>query len=190
MTRNLTVVPGSLRDLASRNGASLAESFLSADVIILIDVSGSMAACDARGGQQRYQVACDELAQLQAKIPGKIAVVAFSDDVLFIPCGTPPFLSGGTALEKALQFVQVADGCVDFIVISDGIPNNMEGALSLARTFTSKISTVYVGPETSDLGVDFLRRLAQAAGGRYTVAEKANELAGAVETLMLAERAS
>jgi len=180
-----SIVPGSLGAMAQRDGISIAESFLSADVIVIVDVSGSMATRDSRGGQQRYEVACQELERLQRDLPGRIAVVAFSSSVQFVPGGQPPFLGGGTDLAGALRFVQVADGCVRFVVISDGYPDEPERALALASQFRSQIDVVYVGPESDRIGREFLEMLARAAGGRYVVADRAAELAERVETLML-----
>ncbi len=186
MSGQTTLVPGSIGAIAQRDGISLAESFLSADVIAIVDVSGSMAMTDSRGNRERYAVACEELRTLQANLPGKIAVVAFSEQAVFSPSGVPIFQGAGTDLEQALRFVQVADGTVRFIVISDGQPNDPARALALAHTFTSKIDTVFVGPETDFGGAHFLQQLAKAAGGRYVLAEKAVELADKVEKLMLA----
>jgi Mg-chelatase subunit ChlD len=168
-------MPGSLQAIAQRDGMSLAESFISADAIILVDVSGSMAGTP-------YQQACDELRKLQADLPGKVAVIAFSDRPAFAPSGVPHFSSGGTDLARALAFVHVADGCdMRFIVISDGYPNDAEAALAQARKFTSRIDTVFIGAE-GDAGADFLRQLAAASGGQYSknnvtdVAERAKTL--------------
>lgn len=189
MNRSLAAIPGSLKDLATRQHISLAESFLSADVIVIIDVSGSMGGYDARGGQQRYQVACEELTRLQAELPGKVAVIAFSGDVLFVPGGVPPFLGGGTDLAAALEFVRVADGTVRFVVISDGQPNDGPRALSIARTLTSRIDCIFVGSPNDTAAQAFLRELAQH-GGRSFVAEFAGHLAEKIETLLVSERAS
>ena len=181
---SIAVVAGSLSDVAMRDNVSVAESFLSADVIVLVDVSGSMGACDARGGQQRYSAACAELAKLQRTLPGKIAVVAFSSAPQFVPGGVPFFIGGGTDLAAALRFVQPADGCVDYIVISDGVPDDEAEALSVASRFTSKISTCYIGPEYDTSAMEFLRHLATASRGQ-SVRGDATQLAESVEKLML-----
>ena len=180
------IVKGSLAAVAESTGQSIAISFLSADVIVLVDVSGSMGMTDSRGGQQRYSVACSELAKLQASTPGRIAVVAFSTWPTFAPSAVPPYSGGGTDLAAALTFVHPADGTVQFIVISDGEPNDEAKALAIAASFTSKISTVYVGPEDELSGARFLKKLAKASGGKFVVADRAQELAAAVSTLMLA----
>jgi len=179
------LVPGSIGALAQQQNVSIAESFLSADVIILVDVSGSMHAADSRGGRRRYDVAVEELTLLQRDMPGKVAVIAFSNDTQFVPGGVPPFLSGGTDLARALEFVKVADGCVKFVVISDGWPDDSERCIQIASTFRSQISTVYVGPKGDRRGAEFLERLARVHGGQFLVADRAVQLAERVEHLML-----
>ena len=185
-TDALMTVPGSLADTAARQGTSLAESFVSAEAVILVDTSGSMSARDSRGGQRRYDVALEELAALQAAIPGKVAVIAFSDTQLFVPGGQPPFLSGGTDLTGALKFAKVADvPGMRFIVVSDGMPDNQITALAVAGTFTNKIDTVYVGPERDTYARDFLARLSATKGGQTITADRVVELADKVERLLL-----
>jgi Mg-chelatase subunit ChlD len=179
------IVPGSLAAVANQQNQSLAESFLSADAIVLIDVSGSMTACDVPGeGTEplsRYDAACHELSRLQASIPGRIAVVAFSDRVEFIWGGRPPFYREGTDMAKALQFVKAADGCgMRIILISDGEPNDAKETLQVAKTFQSPIDTVFIG-DSSSLGADFLKRLSAAAGGQSatkTIPQLASHIAG------------
>lgn len=170
-------VRGSLQAIAQQEGQSLAESFLSADAIILVDVSGSMSGTP-------YEQACQELAKLQRDLPGKIAIIAFSDTTEFAPSGVPRFISGGTDLAGALRFVHVADGCnIRFVVISDGYPNDPEGTLREARKFQSRIDTVYIGPEGGE-GEAFLRKLAQASGGQSST-NKVHQIAERVERLLL-----
>jgi Mg-chelatase subunit ChlD len=171
--------------MADRDGLSLAESFLSAELIVLVDVSGSMNACDSRGGRSRYDVACEELRKLQARNAGRIAVVGFSDSVAFCPGGLPPAPTGGTLLAKALRFVQVADGTVRFVIISDGQPFDEQDALDVARQFTSQIDAIYVGPEDDTAAIRLLQRIAKSRGGQYATAARAQELASTVETFLL-----
>jgi len=179
------IVPGSLQALAQRDGMSLAESFLSADAIVIVDTSGSMGAQDARDGQSRYKVACQELQRLQATLPGKVAVISFSSDVHFCPGGVPDYQAGGTDLAAALSFVHSADGCgMRFVVISDGYPDNPYAALGQAQQFKDKLDCVYVGPEGGE-GAAFLRQLAAASGGSYS-ANTVNDLASDVQRLLLA----
>jgi len=179
------IVPGSLQAIAQQQGVSLAESFVQAAAVVIVDVSGSMAAQDAPGGKSRYVAMLDELAALQASLPGKIAVVAFSDAPVFVPGGQPPFLGGTTNLTAALRFVKVADvPGMRFIVISDGEPNNEAEALDAARQFRNRIDTIFVGPEARPLGRDFLARLAAASGGQTTTADRVKALAEQVRYML------
>lgn len=181
---NQALVPGSLGAIAKQNNQSLAETFLSVDALVLVDTSGSMDSHDAAGGRQRYAVACDELKHLQATLPGKIGVVAFSDTAVFCPGGIPTFLCAGTNLAGALRFVQAADDTgIRFIVISDGSPDSPSEALEVARKFKSKIDVIYVGPEAGP-GSKFLAELAAAAGGQAVTADRVKDLSANVQLLL------
>lgn len=179
------LVKGSLQHLAQRDGKSLAESFMQASTIVLIDRSGSMDEADTYGGQSRYKRAANELAKLQANNEGKIAVIAFDHDAEFCPSGVSPAPRGGTNIERALEFVQIADGVVDqFVVISDGETYDEHSALIIAATFMTPIHTIFIGPEGSD-GEAFLKKLAKIKGGISSTTTGAVDLASAIETLML-----
>lgn len=179
------VVKGSMSQIATTENMSIAESFIGADTVVCVDVSGSMHINDSRGGQQRYKVACEELAQLQSNLPGKIAVIAFSSTVEFCPGGLPPFLKGGTDLARALQFMRVTDvEGVRFIIISDGEPNDRQAALLEASNYKNRIDVVYVGPEDRPEGLRFLETLAAASGGIAVTADRAKELSAGVMGLL------
>ena len=182
------IVKGSLAAIAKDQNSSIAEAFVSADHIILVDVSGSMDMGDAnRNGQHmsRYKAAVNELAALQSSLPGKIAVISFSSYPKFCPSGVPIYQGGGTDLVEALQYVQPADGLVtSFVVVSDGQPDDERATLALAKTFKSRIDTVFCGPEGGS-GQDFLRQLAAKSGGQFVVAERTKELANNVKQLLL-----
>jgi hypothetical protein len=191
-----SIVPGSLAAIAQRDGATLAESFLSAEAIILIDMSGSMAVSDAPAGARyelgapmrtRYDAAEDELRRLQAQLPGKVAVVAFSSTVEFVPGGVPPRLGGGTDMAGALRFVRPADGTgTRIILISDGEPDSESETLAVAGQFETQIDCIYIGQE-GDRGQHFLKRLADATGGRAFKSNQPGLLKGAVEQLLLTD---
>lgn len=183
-----SIVHGSIAAVANRERKSIAEQLLGATTIVVVDVSGSMAIEDSRGGRERYSVACEELAKLQAENPGELAVVAFSSVAQFCPGGVPPFLGGGTDLARALQFVKSWDNTgLSFVVVSDGQPDDEQAALREAQTFKSRISCVYVGPETDRSGSLFLRRLAEMSGGQYATADRVKELAETMRPMLLLE---
>lgn len=183
---NTSIVVGSIADIADKTGTSIAESFLNCDALVIMDVSGSMAMTDSRGGRSRYEVALEELAALQASMPGKVAVIAFSDAAEFVPGGVPMLMGGGTNLAGALRFARMADGAdMRFIAVSDGECDDEAAALSEAAMFEAHIDTVFVGPERYPIGRAFLQRLAAASGGRSVTADRAQELATKIETLLL-----
>jgi len=180
-----SIVPGSLGALAQQEHKSLAETFLSAEVVVIVDTSGSMSTPDAGDGMTRYDRACSELMLLQQRNSGKVAVIGFSDHPQFYPGGKPANLGSGTAMAKALKFTKVADvGGMVFFLISDGRPNEEDKTLQISSQYQNKINTIYVGPEGGP-GQQFLEQLAQASGGRFATADRAQELAAAGETLML-----
>lgn len=184
---NNQIIQGSLRQMAQASGKSLAESFLSCDLIAIVDTSGSMSSRDSRGQNSRYEVACEELAVLQNHLPGKVAVITFGDKVQFCPAGVPVNQGGGTDMAAALNFVKVADKIdgMRFVLISDGEPNDPQSTLKIASGFKNRIDVIYVGPENQPAGRDFLTRLAQATGGKAVTADRAQELTARIETLLL-----
>ena len=187
LTQYAEPVAGSLADVARNAHTSLAESFLSADCICIVDVSSSMNDHDGRDGMSRYEVACDELAALQQTLPGKIAVLAFSEKTVFCPNGVPIQMGGGTDLAGALTFAKVADVAdMRFIVISDGEPDDQSAALRVAKTYTQRIDVIYVGSEVSPRGRDFLTRLAKASGGQAVTADRVTALSDKVQLLLAA----
>jgi len=183
---NNQIVKGSISDVATQTGMSIAQLFSSAEVVTIVDTSGSMNTSDSRGGKSRYSVACEELAYIQKNRPGKVAVISFSSDVKFCPGGVPFFECGGTDLAKALRFAKIADvPGISIIVISDGQPDDYVEALAVARTYKNKISTIYVGPEDRPFGREFLEQLANATGGQHITSDRAKQLSKSIETLLL-----
>ena len=188
MTRAITV--GSLAAISKNENLTLAESFLSVDAILVVDMSGSMGANDAPGGISRYDAAEQELRQLQKQLPGKVAVVAFSNSPQFCPGGVPPRMGGSTDMGAALRFVHAADGCAQIVLISDGEPNSEAETLAVAREFAHKIDTVYIGPESGHYarGRSFLEKLAAATGGTSMKSAAPGLLKEQVESLLLTAR--
>ena len=181
------IIQGSLSQVAKQNNQSIAESFVNSSAIIIVDTSGSMHATDSRGGKSRYDVACAELKHLQGSLPGKLALLSFSDDVQFCPAGIPFDFGEGTDLAKALKFAKVADlaSGMRFIVISDGEPNDESEALKVAKTYRNRIDTIFVGPEGGS-GQSFLNQLAKASGGQHVTADRVKELAQETKKLLAA----
>jgi Mg-chelatase subunit ChlD len=185
MNRSITTAKGSIQDISERENMTVAETFMQAEVIIILDYSGSMNAHDARDNQARIDVAAQELKALQEKMPGEIALICFADSVEFSPSGIPIPVGAGTDLTKALKFVKMADTIdVRFIVISDGEPNDERSALAVAKTFNNRIDTIFVGSVQYDHGKKFLIKLAAASGGEHVTAEKCLELSSGIIGLL------
>lgn len=180
-----TLVKGSIGAIAKDTGRSLAHTFVNADVVVLVDTSGSMGSPDSRGGRSRYDVAVEELAALQNSLPGKVAVISFSNRTIFCPDGVPFNLQGGTDLAGALRFARVADvPGIRFILISDGEPDEPLAALREAAKYKSQIDVIYVGSEINPMGRDFLTQLAHKSGGKTVTAAQAKQLAATVQHLL------
>lgn len=178
------IVTGSVGDVARRSGRTLAEAFLFVDAIVIVDTSASMAQQDVPKSElkcSRYDEAVNQLRQLQTQMPGKIAVISFSNTPVYCPDGNAKFLRGSTNLAAALRLVQAADNCgLRFVVISDGEPDNEMDALDVARGLKTRIDTIYIGPPNGK-GIEFLQRLASIHGGQ--AASKPGEVLRLSETV-------
>ncbi len=184
---NNALIPGSLSDSARKGDISLAESFLSADVLILVDNSGSMSATDAPGGLSRKQTAKNELVKLQRKYPGKIALVSFANFPVPSPGGDILACGTTTGMAKALKFAKRADDCgMKIVLITDGEPNSQSETLAIASTFKSRIDAIYIGSE-GGLGFDFLQQLMAITGGKAMKSAEPGLLAES-ETLNLTSK--
>lgn len=165
MANNQQMVQGSLSAVTKKKGESLAAGFLNVKAFVMVDVSASMGANDAGNGKSRYDAACEQLERLQKENPGEIAVGCFSSRAEFCPGGIPVMIGSMTDMVAALRLMKMADACgIRLILISDGEPNDESSTLREASKFTSKIDTIFVGPE-GDPGREFLRKLSAATGG-------------------------
>lgn len=180
------IIVGSQQDIANRQNISLAESFLSAEMVVVLDNSGSMEYRDTPQGKSRVDVAANHLTHLQGKYPGKVALICFGSNVEYSPAGIILPVGGRTDLALALEFTKVADDCgLKIVVISDGEPNDENKALQVAKQYKSKIDVIYCGSETDNSGRLFLERLARATGGQFFTSDNPGELLEQTEILML-----
>lgn len=181
----LTIAKGSLADVAAQTGRELAESFLNCDLIVVIDQSSSMGHRDAQGGLSRYDAAEREMARLQEANAGRVGVVEFADYARFRPGGIPSRMGGTTDMADALNFVLMADGVVDIVLISDGEPNSETAAFAAASKFRSPIHTIFIGPEHDHYGGrEFLEALAARTGGTFDVKASADGMGQTVQYLL------
>lgn len=183
--RDIQVVPGSIKAIADTTGQDVMNVLMGVEAIILLDQSGSMNAIDTRDGMTRFEVADEELLNLQQMYPGKIALVSFSDRAQFCPSGVPVRMGQGTDMVAPLRWIVAAgaDGLFDVIMVSDGEPDDAEKTLRFARDMKGAIHTIYIGEE-GGRGANFLRRLATATGGRQFESDRPGELGTGVIALL------
>lgn len=155
-----TALKGSVYDVAARRGEDLASVIANVEVVIMLDTSGSM-------NGEKYERAKAALAKVQERFEGKVLVISFGSSVDICLKGIPASADGGsTPLTEALHMAKQFDGTgVRFIIISDGIPDNMVSAEETAKTFTDKIDTIFIGSDFDTVGIDFLRRIATGHSG-------------------------
>ncbi len=178
------IVPGSIQDIANKSNQSLADTFLGVEIVALVDTSDSMGEMDSRGGRSRYDVACEELSNLQQANPGKVLVVSFSSQAKFCLNGVPDPYWQYTQIGHALEFVEFLDGVVRFVVISDGEPTDGDMAIIVASRMKSEINCIHVGPDDDHRAKDFLKRLAAKGRGKFLTAKAADLLAEQVTLLL------
>ncbi len=128
-------------------------------VVILADISASMGG-PAWGAQRKIDVLREAVAGALKQAGAKLFV--FSSDVREVSGIPEP--ENNTNLAGALNEVQKLDPGVT-LVISDGQPDNASAALAAARQFRGVIDVLYIGPESDRAAIEFMKRLAAAAGG-------------------------
>lgn len=128
-------------------------------VVIVADISASMDAA-AWGGRRKIDVLREAVNAALAQSTAKLFV--FSSEVREVRAIPEP--EHNTNLSKALDTVRQLDPGVT-LVISDGQPDNEKAALDAARQFRGVIDVLYIGPESDHAAINFMKRLAAAAGG-------------------------
>lgn len=179
------IVVGSIAAVARKNNTSIAESFMSAEIVIAVDTSGSMA--ESQGETTKYDLAVSELKKLQSDNSGKIAIFTFASDVQFCSGGIPAFLGSGTNVTGLLRHLKQFDGLgMRIIIISDGYPDNTESAFEIAKTFDTRIDTIFIGdPDFDASGKYFLQSLSGMSSVKGVAYDgKAQDLAPIITLLL------
>lgn len=174
-----TAVVGSVASQALVRGVDIATALMEAEIIALVDISGSMDAMVYPQKKTRWQIANNALISLQNKHRGKVAVVEFNHNVALKLNGVLGIPTGGTELAAALEFVSPIDGCgIDVYIISDGLPNSELMCFRVVKEQLSntRIFTVYCGDEDEESSKKFLNKLASLGGGQYFNSEEGVKL--------------
>lgn len=200
------IVEGSIKQIAEKTGKSLANALFDADAVAYVDTSGSMGVGvggDYFGGKTCHDQAQEDLAKLQAEFPGKLAVYSWSsEEPVWCPDGIPHRFNGGTEMRKALEHMKKYDDTgMALYLLSDGYPEDRinqddysyypdhreveKHVLDFARTFKSPIHTIYIGPESNTEARDFMRKLAEATGGRFAKTKEMAALYDPTKKFML-----
>ena len=146
------------------------------DVMLLVDVSGSMAAEiepvkqypgePHRQGKRCIDALREVVNDLKSQSNEPIPMIAFGlsdmSSVNFVHDIPEP--GGGTPLAAALDLAREY-GANRVVVISDGIPDDQNAAMEAARRFAGRIDVVFVGVP-GDHGSIFLDELARKSGGK------------------------
>jgi len=165
-TGTFEIVPGSIAQTALANGGELPAPPV---MVVILDVSYSMDERDAMyNGQRcrRIDAAKAQLIEIQARCPGQVAIIAFSDEAEAVPGGVAPEPNGWTNLHLALAMARAADtGSMKFCIISDGLPQQTELVYCEAEKFSVPLDVIYVGKQPE--GRAFMEDFAKKTGGQF-----------------------
>lgn len=169
MNKDLYATQGSLQETSRSKNLPMEEVLMDVNHMVLIDTSYSMEGRDAGNGhEKRHDVAERELKVLQRDMPGKIAVISFSTDVMLCPGGIPHRFNQGTDIYKALQFIEPFDGTgIKFYLISDGECHD-DRVLEIAKQFQTPINCIFIGSEEGSDGRSMLREISKLSRGHYS----------------------
>lgn len=131
-------------------------------VVILCDLSGSM-------NGQPFNRLREHLSQMWAEVEPFTALYGFNDSVFAVECPEKlPTPRQGTMLTEAFKAL-LPLWPAQVILISDGLPADPNGALDAASRLPGTIDAIFVGPETDQRGIEFMRKLTLANGGQTVV---------------------
>lgn len=154
-------------------------ALMKSKMLILCDISGSMAGRDAELDGEvmtRHGAAQAALDAVQEGFPGKVAVAAFcGNGTGLVPNGKLPSPQGDTPLFQALTdlYPKAQRGNKKFVVVSDGEPtDDKDGCLTLAESTKYPINTIYVGNRREGAeGRMFMEKLAAVSGGTHDIVD-------------------
>ncbi len=127
--------------------------------VMLLDVSGSMEECI--NGRRKVDMLKDAV---EAAASG-IETYCFSSSCVKTKIIPQP--QGGTDLADAFCVLKnVAPAAMHLILVSDGMPDNVENAIYHGKRLQCPINVIYIGVQ-GDSGESFMRRLAEDTGGKW-----------------------
>lgn len=125
-------------------------------IVLLLDTSGSMD--DIIEGKRKI----DHLREVVSEYPN-IKKVSFSNRVIE---DYMPEASGSTNMPLAFEYLKNMNMKINkVILISDGLPQDMELSIIKAKELGVPVNIIYIGPG-GDIGEEFMQRLAKETGGK------------------------
>jgi len=150
----------------TREGTSLAEMRRQAKIqqamtstLLLLDVSGSMD--EGIGGVRKIDRLRESVRDVIDRFPS-LPVYVFSHSCYRVQPNSIPEPQTDTNLPEAFRVVGYRK---HIILVSDGLPQEPEASIQEAVSRRHRVDIIYIGPG-DDIGEAFMRRLAQATGGR------------------------
>lgn len=155
----------------------------SAEIIALVDTSGSMGDVLGSLGMSKYEQLKIALGDVRRWYP-RIRIVTFDASAREVT-DLPAYAQGGaTDLAGALKLAARWKPRKT-VVISDGLPTTgTDEALAAARALSGSIDTIYCGPDGHDAACDFLRSLAKECAGVSVAWNGYGELGAAIRGLL------
>lgn len=136
-------------------------------VVVLCDMSQSMVVCDI-DRIARYQRLGTEVDDLKKHHP-ECVVVGFNERMWIARSSAElSYPVGDTKLAQALAVIAGARPA-QVVIISDGLPNDMEDAVRAARCVSGPVHVRFCGHPADAVADRFLQSLAKAGNGTYSV---------------------
>lgn len=150
--------------------------------VILIDLSGSMQ--EIALGQRKVDLMWQALERVTC-IETIDQLLGFNDNLFEVNLDNVPEPQGSTELAPALSSILQEYRPTSTLVVSDGVPNNRDAALSVAGRFQGVINTLYIGPEDNQAAIAFMRSLATSGAGTASRANIENGVAALSSSMLL-----
>lgn len=153
------IVAQARQTLPAQTGAAQAAQVRRAErrMTICADVSGSMQEM-AHGGRRKIEILREALVQVASP---ETVCIAFSTATHRCSPSELPEPNGRTAMHLAISDAVAVDP-LGLLMISDGEPDDPGAALRAAGRLRCRINTLYIGPESNQRAIDFMRQLASA----------------------------
>lgn len=180
---------GSLNDIVTARKKKVEDEQKKKERFLLLDCSGSMGE-SIENGRAKIDALREIVKSLQAKTT--FTTVIFPAQTGAMISDEIPGAGGNTPLHSALELTMKYP-VRHIVIVSDGMPDDSQAALSLARDLKGrgvKIDVFYVGPRPHP-GEDFLRQLSAETGGQFestSLGHNDREMIASIERKMLAWR--